>query len=78
MNRKLFTSAIVTVGAAAMLFVGGCSTNADRSEASTGESSVATNEYNERARWTDDKGRYRLDWRYGKNAPYGYPKPLPK
>ena len=79
MNRKLFKAGILTIGAAGTLVVAGCSSpNGDKPYALTGDSSVTANEYNERARWTDDKGRYRSDWRYGKNAPYGYPKSLPK
>ena len=31
----------------------------------------------EQARWTDDKGHYRPEWRAGINRPAGYPKRLP-
>jgi hypothetical protein len=79
MTRKLFAAGILTIGAAATLFVAGCSSaNGDKPFALTGGSSIAADEVNERARWTDDKGHYRPDWRYGKNTPYGYPKPAVK
>ena len=79
MTRKLSTAGILAIGTASTLFVAGCSSaNGDKPYELTGDRSVTANEYNERARWTDDKGRYRSDWRDGKNAPYGYPKPLPK
>ena len=33
-------------------------------------------ELRERARWTDDKGHYRPEWRAGINRPGGYPKTI--
>ena len=77
MIRKLLIGAVSGLSMSAALFAGGCASKpSERPYALTGDN--VRNEMNEQRRWTDDKGRYRADWRYGKNAPYGYPKPAVK
>ena len=75
MLKRILTSAMFAVVAVSALAVTGCATNSDKPYALTG---TASDEIREQQRWTDDKGRYRQDWRYSSNPPYGYPKPLPK
>ena len=77
MIRKLFIVAVLGISTSAALVATGCaSKGSDQPYALTGDN--LRTELNERQRWTDDKGRYRADWRYGKNAPYGFPKPAAK
>ena len=71
---------LLAVTASTLLFATACSSNNNSTQpyGLTGESSW-NDELRERQRWTDDKGRYRSDWRQAPNAaPAGYPKPLPR
>ncbi len=57
------------------LLLTACSSSTPGPYALTGQANTA--ELREQARWTDDKGHYRPDWRAGVNRPANYPKPLP-
>lgn len=71
-NRTLKTVALSAV-LLTPIFAVGC--------ASSGEPYSVTGsdrtEMRERARWTDDKGRYHPEWRDGMNRPTAYPKNIP-
>ena len=71
------SAALALVTTSAMLSLTACS--ADHSVQPYGLTGEPTwnEELRERQRWTDDKGRYRSDWRHGHaDAPPGYPKPI--
>lgn len=60
---------------AAVLLTAGCASQSSEPYALTGRS--PTVDAREQARWTDDKGHYRPEWRAGINRPVGYPKQVP-
>ena len=68
MRGKFINFALLTVVSAGALVAAGC---ASGPSGLTGSDQA---EIRERARWTDDKGHYRPDWRGGINRPFHYPK----
>ena len=77
--RKLFAVAVLGVASALALAATGCASG-DKPYGLTGgdggDRKALQKELAERQRWTDQKGRYRPEWRHG-NAPVGYPKGRP-
>ena len=69
MFHKLLTVAFLASVSLTTLVAAGCaSDNSSQPRALTGERTT----YNDNWRYTDDKGRYRPEWRT--NPPVGYPK----
>lgn len=73
-TKKLVLMGALAMGGGATLLLGGCASNG-QPFGLTGE--VDRKEMVERARWTDDKGHYRPEWRDSSWAPAGYPKGKP-
>jgi hypothetical protein len=68
MRGKIINFALLTVVSAGALVAAGCASGPN---GLTGSDQA---EIRERARWTDDKGRYHVEWRDGMNRPVAYPK----
>jgi hypothetical protein len=71
-NKLLKASALSAVVLVPILAAGCTSQGSSEPYAVTGN--VNQDEVRERARWTDEKGHYRPEWRAGINRPAGYPK----
>ena len=79
MLKRSFTVAVLAVGTSAGLLATGCAGGGDKPYGLTGDTDrkALQSELAERQRWTEDKGRYHPEWRYGGFKPVGYPKGRP-
>ncbi|WP_428939747.1 hypothetical protein [Fontivita pretiosa] len=75
MKRKWLAGLLLGAVPAMPLLAGGCAAEGEPPFALTGQP-VSREQAREQARWTDDKGHYRADWKSGINRPPGYPKPV--
>lgn len=71
-NRRVQGALLVAATLAFMVAAGCASQGSAEPYSVTGNADQA--EIREQARWTDQKGHYRPEWRAGVNTPAGYPK----
>lgn len=69
MRSRIISFAMLSVVSAGALIATGCAASGPFGLTGSDQAEVR-----ERARWTDDKGRYHSEWRDGINRPAAYPK----